>query len=331
MADQLVMVTAEGDILAAKQAVQNLDGLGQSCDARRAIVEAEARRLVLGEAVSGAETEFNASAGQGVERERLARYDIGVAQVVVEHERPDAEGRSRFGGHPEGRKRRDASIDEVIGNRERREPEILGLSGRAHPLVMPRQCKNMEAESKIVHAYPCSHSVEGRSMATLIVPLADRPASVRTVGRWHWQLWGSEDPGGSLELWTARVAAWANNDAIPMIFIAIAGEEPVGSVSLVAHDLPERRDLWHLWPWLSGLYVLPEYRGRGVGRALVARVEAQARSMGVVRLYLYTAQASGLYDQLGWDVIGEDVQADAAVTIMAKRVADSELAGEGYS
>jgi N-acetylglutamate synthase-like GNAT family acetyltransferase len=53
-------------------------------------------------------------------------------------------------------------------------------------------------------------------------------------------------------------------------------------------------------------------RGQGVGRALVARVEAQAHSMGVVRLYLYTAQARGLYEQLGWDSIGADVAAGAA-------------------
>jgi GNAT superfamily N-acetyltransferase len=159
-------------------------------------------------------------------------------------------------------------------------------------------------------------------MATYIVALAERPELVPTVGRWHWDLWGAEDPAGSLESWTARVARWANHDAIPMIFIALAGETAVGSVSLVIHDLPERRDLWDLWPWLSGLYVVPGYRGSGVGRALVARVETQARSMGVVRLYLYTAQARGLYEQLGWDPIGDDVAADADVTIMAKRVGD---------
>jgi hypothetical protein len=47
--------------------------------------------------------------------------------------------------------------------------------------------------------------------------------------------------------------------------------------------------------------------------------------MRVVRLYLYTGQARGLYEQLGWDPIGTDVAAGAPVTIMVKRVGDPEL------
>jgi hypothetical protein len=80
-----------------------------------------------------------------------------VAEVVVEHERPDSQGGGRLRGHPGGRKRRDASINEVIGNGERREPDILGLPGSAHPLVMPRLCKHVQTEPKILHAHPCSH------------------------------------------------------------------------------------------------------------------------------------------------------------------------------
>jgi GNAT superfamily N-acetyltransferase len=163
-------------------------------------------------------------------------------------------------------------------------------------------------------------------VATRIVALAERPELVPTVARWHWELWGAEDPAGSVESWTARAAGWANHDAIPMIFVALAGKSPVGSVSLMVHDLSERRDLWDLWPWLSGLYVVPEWRGQGFGRALVARAEAQARSMGVARLYLYTASARGLYELLGWEPIGEDVQAGAAVTIMCKRVGNAAVA-----
>jgi GNAT superfamily N-acetyltransferase len=159
-----------------------------------------------------------------------------------------------------------------------------------------------------------------------IVALAERPELVPTVARWHWDVWGAEDPAGSLESWTARAAGWANHDAIPMMFVALAGDSPVGSVTLMAHNLSERRDLWDLWPWLSGLYVVPEWRGRGVGRALVARAEAQARSMGVARLYLHTARARGLYERIGWEPIGEDVHAGAAVTIMCKLVGDRALA-----
>jgi GNAT superfamily N-acetyltransferase len=45
--------------------------------------------------------------------------------------------------------------------------------------------------------------------------------------------------------------------------------EAVGSASLVAHDLPDRTDLWDMWPWLSVVYVVPACRGKGVARALL--------------------------------------------------------------
>jgi hypothetical protein len=57
----------------------------------------------------------------------------------------------------------DASIDQVIGNRECREPEILDPSGCAHPLVMPRRCKHVDTESKVLHA---SHARTNHSRST---------------------------------------------------------------------------------------------------------------------------------------------------------------------
>lgn len=82
-----------------------------------------------------------------------------------------------------------------------------------------------------------------RTVALRIVPLADRPDLTATVGRWHWDEWGGEDPAGSAEAWIARVATYAERDAIPALYVALDDEEPVGSASLVSHDLPDRDDL----------------------------------------------------------------------------------------
>ena len=47
--------------------------------------------------------------------------------------------------------------------------------------------------------------------------------------------------------------------------------EPVllGSAMLIAHDM-DTRPQWT--PWLAGMVVAPEFRGRGIGAALVERV-----------------------------------------------------------
>jgi len=63
---------------------------------------------------------------------------------------------------------------------------------------------------------------------------------------------------------------------------------------------------------LSGLYVDPAYRGRGIGRALLTAAVDAGRRTGLARLYLETwgkmTSAVHLYESSGW-VRGEDLPA----------------------
>ena len=86
---------------------------------------------------------------------------------------------------------------------------------------------------------------------------------------------------------------------LPVRYAAFFGGECVGTVSLVANDLACRE----YTPWLSSLYVAPEFRGRGVGRALISEVKTAARELGHGRLYLRTEFAGGYYRKLGWSYI----------------------------
>ncbi|RME29380.1 MAG: GNAT family N-acetyltransferase [Deltaproteobacteria bacterium] len=64
------------------------------------------------------------------------------------------------------------------------------------------------------------------------------------------------------------------------------GEQPVGKAERVA--------------------VLPGFRGRGVGQALMSAMEADARRKGLVRIKLASQQdAIGFYERLGYRVFGE--------------------------
>lgn len=52
--------------------------------------------------------------------------------------------------------------------------------------------------------------------------------------------------------------------------------------------------------WLCDVFVLPEARGQGVARRLVGAAVDRARADGVRRVLLATADAHGLYRQLGF-------------------------------
>jgi GNAT superfamily N-acetyltransferase len=83
--------------------------------------------------------------------------------------------------------------------------------------------------------------------------------------------------------------------------IAFCGGEPAGTCLLVTSEIDPLHDVS---PWLAGLYVAPEYRGRGVGRTLVAAIEEQARARGIPRIYLYTDDNEvSYYRNLGWNAV----------------------------
>ncbi len=64
-----------------------------------------------------------------------------------------------------------------------------------------------------------------------------------------------------------------------------------------------------LWDWLhiDSLWVRDDYRGRGVGSALMLRAEEMARARGVVNVHLETTtfQTLPFYHKLGFELFGE--------------------------
>lgn len=65
--------------------------------------------------------------------------------------------------------------------------------------------------------------------------------------------------------------------------------------------------VWGGWLHVVALWVDEPLRGRGFGRALVLAAEAEARAAGARNAFLETHsfQAPGLYERLGYAVVGE--------------------------
>jgi N-acetylglutamate synthase-like GNAT family acetyltransferase len=124
-------------------------------------------------------------------------------------------------------------------------------------------------------------------------------------------------PHVTLDMLIGGFRARTARHAIPKTFVALENDQIVGTASLVEDDMPTRPELT---PWLAAVYVLPEFRHRGIGLALVKAAMREAEALGVERLYLFTPDRVRFYNRLGWKVIEHTEYRGQNVTIMSYEV-----------
>lgn len=157
-----------------------------------------------------------------------------------------------------------------------------------------------------------------QSPAIRIMHLADVPHLAPILARWTMETWGHLNPERTLDDLTADFTRRAARNTIPQTLVAVTARaghasEPVGMASLVQHDLTTRPDLT---PWMAAVFVAPAARGQGIGSRLVQAVVAEARSLGVPRLYLLTPDQQRLYSRLGWEPLFDTEYRGELVTVM---------------
>lgn len=145
------------------------------------------------------------------------------------------------------------------------------------------------------------------------------------MARLHHEEWQAMLPWMTHEETLAEFEDHAQRTTFPTTLVAVEGGRLQGSASLIARDLPEE-DLpgfGAVTPWLASVLVLPEYRGRGLGSALVEAVVAHARGLGVPRLYLFTEGQEGFYRRSGWVDVHRFVLRGTPATVMARELSPS--------
>lgn len=132
-----------------------------------------------------------------------------------------------------------------------------------------------------------------------IINLKFSPQYTELVASWIYNEFGKDKPDKTLEFVIDRFKN-RNIDKIPLSLIALADDVCVGVVSIFDNDLICKPELT---PWLAGLYVMPEYRCKGVAEHLINEVLKICRNMRYDTIYLRTEHASEYYNKRGWKFV----------------------------
>lgn len=129
--------------------------------------------------------------------------------------------------------------------------------------------------------------------------LADHAQLIAVIGDMRWREWGHAPDPEDPDWWTNVTAREAGRNHLPITWVAIDAQGgAVGAVGLAAFDIEERRDRS---PWVVGMIVHPDCRGRGIGRLLIAHLEAWVGLHGYQQVWVATGDyAINFYRKCGW-------------------------------
>jgi N-acetylglutamate synthase-like GNAT family acetyltransferase len=148
--------------------------------------------------------------------------------------------------------------------------------------------------------------------------LADYPLHLPTIAAWQHAEFGYLTPMTTLQDRNERLRRSLQKRAVPTAFIALSEEGMLlGSAGILPATLTHK----HLTPWLSSVYVPPEFRGRGIASTLSLRAVDEAAQLGFDRLYLFTPHNEGLYARIGWKTFERIEHNGVALTLMQRHIA----------
>ena len=151
--------------------------------------------------------------------------------------------------------------------------------------------------------------------------LADRPDCLQACAAWAYGRWGVQKKDRSLERAISIFEEGMQKDTIPLTLVAInlATDLPVAMGSLWIKDGNEWSEKT---PWIASIYTLYRYRGLGLAKHIIKRLEAEAINIGFQKVYLQSGSAANFYRNLGYEeieTIKTNVTASGKETLFIKK------------
>jgi N-acetylglutamate synthase-like GNAT family acetyltransferase len=137
------------------------------------------------------------------------------------------------------------------------------------------------------------------------------------IGKWIYEEWSYAFPLRTLQDIQKGLFGRMNENEMPITLVAHDERGVLGTASLKASDMDI---LQELTPWLSSVFVHPDYRGQGVASALVAEVEKIARQLGFSRIHVLNPITQGVFEKMGWSVLQTVQYGGKELAILVKNI-----------
>jgi len=151
--------------------------------------------------------------------------------------------------------------------------------------------------------------------------LADRLDLIQELAGWFFDEWEVHNPDLTLESIENKLKGRLNREQVPIVLVHIQDGSAIASASIKIQEMETHPHYQH---WLGSVYVMPEYRGQGIGTELIRYTIGEAKRLAVEDLYLYTRNKENFYSKLGWKSIESPIYHGRRVIIMHKKLSVNE-------
>ena len=126
--------------------------------------------------------------------------------------------------------------------------------------------------------------------------LRDIPEMKDAAAQWFHDMWGVPK-----EAYLECMDAYLAGETEYGWYVCLDGEKIVGGLGVIDNDFHDRKDLA---PNVCAVYVIEEYRCRGIAGRLLDMVVEDQRAHGISPVYLLTDHV-GFYERYGWEFFCE--------------------------
>ena len=147
--------------------------------------------------------------------------------------------------------------------------------------------------------------------------LIEHPEYVPQLAQWLFEQWNFIRAEKNLETRIEELREHMNQDKLPIAWVAHGNGQLFGTAAL-RMDGPEGCE--DLGPWLSRVIVGSHFRHSGIGAALCAHVEGEARLREIRTLYLFTLDKQAWFARIGWTILRPCLWHERPGDIMCKQL-----------